>query len=514
MKKNTRNSVYRLSVGILVLIALMSCGTTETNERTQEASMNTRALAELAGTWQGTLSAGGQSILLVFHIDEVDGGDVQVTMDSPDQGATGIPIPEASLEGNTLTLGAPVMSAQYQGTVNDAQDRIDGVWKQGGAEVDLVLERTGEAASRGEAASESRAQAQPQPSRPTARPQEPTAPFPYESTNVTFENEREGFTLAGTITYPSGNGPFPGVVLISGSGQQDRNEEVFGHKPFLVIADALTRSGFAVLRYDDRGVGESGGRETLADATSEDFAHDALAAYRYLARQPFVDSGRIGLLGHSEGGVIAPMVAAELRAGTDTNLDTDTLVPPAFHILMGAPGVPGDELLIMQSKALLRAQGASQSQIDAAEQVNRQIYDLLLSDAPGDEIRGEIMTALTDAGLSERQVELQLGALLSPWYRSFLRYDPATALRQIEAPVLAIIGELDRQVPPEDNLPAIRAALEAAPTETFTVRELEGLNHLLQPAQTGGVEEYSQIETTVAPEALDLMSEWALSQFR
>jgi hypothetical protein len=198
-------------------------------------------------------------------------------------------------------------------------------------------------------------------------------------------------------------------------------------------------------------------------------------------------------------------VAAELRADS-------ALRVPAFHILIGAPGVPGDELLIMQSKALLRARGATEAQIDAAERVNREVYDLLLSDRPTEEIRGDVRAMLEQAGLPEEQVAAQLGALLSPWYRSFLRYDPAPTLREVEAPVLAVIGELDRQVPPEENLPKLREALEAAPTETFTVQELSGLNHLLQPAQTGGVEEYSQIETTVAPEALELIMEWAVRQ--
>jgi hypothetical protein len=510
MQQKNRCRLFTIALGLALTTLLLGCGSTETaDQEPEEKAMERNRLVQLTGTWEGTLNAGGQQLRLVFHLREAD-GDVTVTMDSPDQGATGVPIPEASFDGDTLSLGAPAMGAGYQGTVNESQTEIDGVWRQGGAELDLVLDRV-------EPASEATPESQAEPTTQTARPQDPLPPFPYETTEVTFENTSEGITLAGTITFPSGNGPFPGVVLISGSGQQDRNEEIFGHKPFLVIADALTRAGFAVLRYDDRGVGESGGRETLAAATTEDFAYDALAAYRHLSEQSFVAADQIGLLGHSEGGVIAPIVATELRSdGGDGASSGGTvrsaLELPAFYILMGAPGVPGDELLIMQSKALLRARGATEAQIDAAERVNREVYDLLLSDRPTEEIRGDVRAMLEQAGLPEEQVAAQLGALLSPWYRSFLRYDPAPTLREVEAPVLAVIGELDRQVPPEENLPKLREALEAAPTETFTVQELSGLNHLLQPAQTGGVEEYSQIETTVAPEALELIMEWAVRQ--
>jgi hypothetical protein len=303
------------------------------------------------------------------------------------------------------------------------------------------------------------------------------------------------------------------VVLVSGSGQQNRDEEIFGHKPFLVLADALTRAGIAVLRYDDRGVGGSGGGETLPTATSRDFAGDAAYALRFLMERPYVDRDRTGLVGHSEGALIAAMIAGsveEVPTGAEP-LPID--VDPAFVVMLAGNGVPGDELLMLQSAAVLRAAGASEDAVQQAARANRRLYDIVLADIPREEAAEQIAQIMGELGMNEDQIHAQQQQLLAPWFEFFLRYDPEEAVRRIDVPVLALVGELDVQVPPEQNIPALRDALEAAPTNDYAVRELEGLNHLLQPAQTGGVDEYAKIETTIAPEALDLMSGWIAERF-
>ncbi|MFW6313322.1 MAG: alpha/beta hydrolase family protein, partial [Spirochaetota bacterium] len=447
----------------------------------------------ITGTWSGTVDAGGQQVLLVFDLS-TDNGSLTATMDSPAQGATGIPVEEAVFEDGRLTMHLPQMGASYTGDLADDATAIEGVFSQGGMDFDLDL-------TRGRNVTETR------------RPQDPQPPYPYEVEEIRFTNPDAGITLAGTITRPGGEGPFPAVVLISGSGQQNRDEEVFGHRPFHVLADALTRSGIAVLRYDDRGVGESDGAETLADMTTRDSAGDAAAALAFLEDRAYVDPRRAGLIGHSEGALIALMIAT----GGQTDESGRPVVPidvdPDFIVLLAGNGVPGDELLLMQSRAILEASGASSEQIEAVAAANRRIYDLALSGAPRDEVATEIDEILTDAGVPANQIELQRNQILSPWIEFFLRYDPASDLRRVEDPVLALIGGLDLQVPAEENLPAIRTALAEAPVEDVTVRELPGLNHLFQPAQTGAVEEYAQIETTFDPSVLELVAEWIVERF-
>ena len=239
------------------------------------------------------------------------------------------------------------------------------------------------------------------------RPQDPQAPYPYEIEEVRFANPDAGITLAGTITRPGGEGPFPAVVLISGSGQQNRDEEIFGHRPVHVFADALTRAGIAVLRYDDRGVGGSEGAETLATMTTLDSASDATAALAFLEARPYVDAERAGLLGHSEGALIAVMIAA----GGSSD----------FIVLLAGNGVPGDELLMMQSRALLQASGANSEQVETIVVANRRIYDLVLSGAPREEVGAEIDAILADVGVPANQIEPQRNQILSPWIEFFRR---------------------------------------------------------------------------------------------
>jgi hypothetical protein len=280
------------------------------------------------------------------------------------------------------------------------------------------------------------------------------------------------------------------VVLVTGSGPQNRDEELMGHKPFLVLADYLTRRGIAVLRYDDRGVGRSTGR--FATATTADFASDAWAAWQTLSARPDINAKRIGLLGHSEGGLIAPMLAA---AHPEI----------AFVVMLAGPGVTGEQIMLKQAEAIGKASGAPEAAVAANTDLQKQVFAILREETSMDRIAERIGAIPT--GSKEASAAL-VKQSVSPWMRYFALYDPAPALAKVRCPVLAITGELDLQVLPAQNLPAIRAALKQGGNTDHTVLELPGLNHLLQPAKTGLPAEYAQIETTMAPAALDMITAW------
>jgi hypothetical protein len=300
-------------------------------------------------------------------------------------------------------------------------------------------------------------------------------------------------------------------VLITGSGPENRDEEVFGHKPFLVLSDYLTRQGIAVLRYDDRGVGKSGGDSRTA--TTADLATDALAAFEYLKTRSGIDPKRIGVLGHSEGGVIAPFVANEAP-------------DVAFVVLMAGTGVPGDSVIMLQSRLVAKAEGAADSTLAKSAVVERELLDLAKSSLDSAALMAKLRPLLkqsmsqlspadsqkvSSADTSNQAVEQQMRQVLTPWFHYFLNYDPRPALKKLKQPVLAVNGEKDVQVAPKENLAAIEAALKAGGNKDFLVKELPGLNHLFQTATTGGVSEYAKIEETISPTALKVMGDWILA---
>jgi pimeloyl-ACP methyl ester carboxylesterase len=318
------------------------------------------------------------------------------------------------------------------------------------------------------------------------RPQEPTPPYPYREEQVTFVNAKAGITFAGTLTLPASSAASPAVVLITGSGAQDRDETVAGHKPFLVLADTLTRRGIAVLRVDDRGVGGSGG--TMATATSEDFVDDALAAVAYLTARKDIDTRHIGLVGHSEGGLIAPIAATRSK-------------DIAFIVLMAGPGITGDQILFLQGAAIMRANGASEAAISRNREVQEKLFDI-------------IRTEKDDAAAREKIKAVAPGQerVATPWFRYFLSYDPVPVLQKVTCPVLAINGEKDLQVPYRENLDAIGKALRAGGNPDATTLSMPNLNHLFQTSQTGSPSEYAKIPETIAPVALDAISDWILKR--
>ncbi len=433
----------------------------------------------LIGTWSGPLRAGGVELRIVFHLEEAADG-LTATMDSPDQGATGIPVSDVTVTGDSLTLAVDRIGGTYRGALSAAGDTLDGTWTQSGQSIPLLLTP----ATEDETA-------------PPPRPQHPEPPYPYASEEVTFTNDDANLTLAGSLTQPEGEGPHPAVVLLSGSGPQDRNSEVFNHKLFHVLADHLTRQGIAVLRYDERGVGDSGG--AFEGATSEDFATDAAAAIRFLQHQPTVNRDAIGLLGMSEGGLVAPLVHTRHE-------------PVAFLVLLAGPAVSGADIIVEQSARIAAAQGASSTAADSIRTVQRRLMVAVRSAPDSAALADRVRPLLSERGTSSKQIDSQLDQLASPWFRFFVQHDPASTLHQVDVPVLALYGSRDLQVPPEQNVSPMRTALGESSSDDTTVRVLDGLNHLFQPAETGLPTEYAQIDTTMAPAALQSVSDWIRSR--
>ena len=436
-------------------------------------------VAGLDGTWRGQLARGTVNLRLVLNVRTSEYG-TRVRLDSPDQGVGGIEVEQFIRRSDTVRFRVPIALAEFAGVLEARS--IRGTWSAPGQPDALVTFARDSA-----------------PPSARVRTQWPITAKGYRAEEVTFPNpaERE-VTLAGTLTVPEGRGPFPAAVLISGSGPQDRDETLFGHKPFAVLTDHLSRGGIAVLRYDDRGVGKSTGDHSAA--TSAEFATDANAAVRYLLGRPEIDRKAIGFVGHSEGGMIAPIAAAA----------NDRV---AFLVLLAGPGTRTDQLLLSQRRLIGLSQGMTAEQLDRAEPVLRDVFRTV-REAPDSATAAERVRALlTDEalerlGVTSAQRDLVANQLAGAWMRYFLRYEPSAFLGRIRVPVLAVNGSLDRQVPPAENLAAIRSALANNPN--VTVRELPGLNHLFQTARTGALGEYETIEETFAPSAMELIAEWIL----
>ena len=443
---------------------------------------------DIAGQWYGQLKVQGIQLRLVFNITQTDKG-LSATMDSPDQGAKGIPA-TAIFENPVLKIEIPVAKIAYEGTLGK-DNNIAGMFKQGGQSFPLNLSKTTIEKEK------------------LLRPQEPTKPYPYHSEDISFANEKVGITLAGSLTLPTKEGVYPAVILISGSGPQNRNEELMGHKPFLVLSDYLTKNGIAVLRYDDRGTAMSKG--DFKAATTADFATDVEAAIEYLKTRKEIDKQKIGLIGHSEGGLIAPMVA---------NKSKDV----AYIVLLAGTGIPGDQLLLLQQKLIGKASGMSDANLKKNEATNRIVFDIVKkSNAPENlnaDLTKYIAQALKEnptvenpAGMSDEAfVKLQVTQITTPWMQYFIKYNPAPALEKVTCPVLALNGEKDLQVPPKENLEAIKNALSKGGNKNATIIELPSLNHLFQECKTGSPNEYATIEKTISPTALVEIINWLRAQ--
>jgi hypothetical protein len=434
----------------------------------------------LDGHWDGTVRRNAAELHFTLRVSTGPGGTI-ASFDSPDQMVQGLPVTGLARDGDTVRFTVAAGNTTFTGVL--AGDRLSGRWTDG-TETQFVRRAAGAQAAA------------------IRRPQTPQPPFPYRAEEVSIPNSHApGVTLAGTLTLPQGRGPFPAAILITGSGAQDRDETLFDHKPFAVLADYLTRHGIAVLRYDDRGIAHSTGR--FAGATSADFATDANAAFAFLAMRPDIDRRAIGFIGHSEGGMVGPIAAMDNPA-------------VGYLVLLAGPGVATRDLLEAQRRAIAESQGESPAQIDRTAPLQAELVRIAGSDAGDAAARAAFAAALTDARLAEAGLpaaarESMATMMLDPWFRWFLRYDPAPALRHFQGPLLALNGSLDRQVLPAQNLDGIRAATAGHRDVTITL--LPGLNHLFQTAHNGGVGEYATTEETMAPVVLQTVADWIRARF-
>ena len=443
---------------------------------------------DLEGSWAGTLNISSVKLKIVFNVSSDSSGNLTANLDSPDQGAYGILVDEVIVNDDSIWFIVGVVQGFYAGKFFADSLKISGIWNQGGMTLPLDLRKSEKVEK-------------------PKRPQDPKEPFPYRSEEVKFINPETGDTLAGTLTLPNEPGDYIALILVSGSGPQNRDEELLGHKPFLVLSDYLTRNGIAVLRYDDRGIGKSTGN--FRSATSQDFATDALAAVEFLKTKSEIN--KIGIAGHSEGGLIAPMAAVKSD-------DVD------FIVLMAGPGIRGDSVLILQTELIMKANGESDETIQRNLKIYRSIYKELLSDKSGAQLNQELKIILTEAfgllsekekegsGNEEMFIEGQLKSLLNPWFRYFIKYNPYPKLKKIQCPVLAINGEKDLQVPPKENLSAIENALKEGGNKNYRIVEMPGLNHIFQHSKTGAPTEYGNIEETFSPDVMKVISDWILTE--
>jgi hypothetical protein len=443
---------------------------------------------DITGSWFGAATIQGVKLRIVFHIEQVN--DVHsATMDSPDQGVKGIPVNNVRYENDSLTLSINNIGFVYKGLVKE--ESIAGKVTQNGMELPMILTREEDNLK---------------------RPQEPMAPFPYISEEISFKNEGAGINLSGTLTLPSVEGKFPVVVLINGSGPQNRNSEILGHKPFLVLSDHLTKNGIAVLRYDERGVGKSEGNYGLS--TSKDFAMDVSAAVAYLKTRKEINQDQIGLIGHSEGGMIAPMVAAN----KSNNI--------SYMVLMAAPGLPIDELMLLQTQAVMKSSGLPEAQIQKNNSLNERAYALVKNAKTQALLNADLMQLFgsyydQNVGITDDHNEVkikfikqQMQSLSSPWFQYFIKYNPQVNLAKVKCPVLALNGGEDLQVTPDENLEAIENALKTGANSSYEVRLLSGLNHLFQECNTCTIGEYAKIEQTLSPVLLNEVTAWIKSQVK
>ncbi len=452
----------------------------ETGAAAQKPS---EAIFPVEGIWQGAIETHGMRLRFQLHVFHDMERNLIAALDSLDQGVSGLPANNVTLKGQTFHFEIPSVAGVYEGTFNPAKNLITGSWSQTSAD-NLPLEFR-----RSDQTLELR------------RPQTPVKPYPYTEEDVTFTNSAAKVVLAGTLTLPKGGGPFPAALLIGGSGPEDRDETIANHKPFLVIADALTRKGIAVLRYDKRGIGKSSGNADTA--TTLDLAADAQAGLAFLNSRKDIDGTRIGVIGHSEGAMIAAYLASRSK-------------DIAWLVLLAAPATTGEETLLKQSELIGRAGGLTDEQLAVSLDFDHSAYDLVREQKDPDVLSQKI-TALVkatglDSALPPAAFETQLRMLTSPWFRFFLDYDPLPNLKTVKCPVLALYGQKDLQVYSKDNLPLLQKALQDGGNAQADVRELPELNHLFQHAYAGTPAEYAAIEETFSPEALAIVVDWVLAR--
>lgn len=398
------------------------------------------------------------------------------------QKASHTEIVDGSLQINFLSFGATLIGQK------SGEDVIEGSWDQGGSSYNITFNRQERAFV-------------------ISRPQTPSeVDIPYIKRDVRLTTTKKTASLAATITKPKGDGPFPAVVLVSGSGPQDRNSELFGHKPFLVLADHLTKNGYVVIRYDERGVGQS--RGTFKGNTSEDFANDAEDVFNYIKEKSYTDPKKVGIIGHSEGGLVAAIIA-----GRNPEVD--------FIVSMASPGQKGSEIMEFQIIEQYKKSGLSKDGVKKLIPLIKKAVGFAKSDKSNtdflDELQQTSNTVFNSLNSSDKlllgdnatKLYFSVGtSLFQPWIRNFIKTDPATYWSKVKAPVLLLNGNKDQQVQAKVNLKALKKALKEANNKSVSVKKMCKMNHLFQPTKTGNPMEYGVIDTTLDPKLLSTITKW------
>jgi dienelactone hydrolase len=441
----------------------------------------------IAGIWLGELEIPNTAKLRMgIIISKTGDNSYKAVLNIIDQATGDIPCDEIIHKNDSVIIKIKGLGIEIAGAITPGYKSIKSEYRQHGGVIQVFFGRVDKLPE-------------------LLRPQEPKKPYPYNEENVVFENKKAGIKLAGTLTYPKSKGKFPAVILVTGSGQQDRNESIGGHKPFWIIADYLTRNGIAVLRVDDRGIGGSTGN--FNQSTTIDFAEDALEGISFLKSRKEINPNKIGIIGHSEGGIIAPLAAS---------MSSDV----AFIVSMAGVIINFEDVVIDQILNQLKLQGRNDEDLELERNWRKKIYSLAKENTDSATAAKKLWNLYNE--LSEDEIkklnwpkgrhEAQIKQVLNPWWRYVLTLDNKAILMKVKCPVLAIYGELDQQVNPGKNIPIIEKALEEGGNKNFMVKELPGLNHLFQTAGTGSEYEYTRIEETFSPQALQLITDWILKQ--
>ena len=449
-----------------------------------EPRFNTEELQFIIGNWAGTINAGVMKFSFVFKFWIDDDKILKGTLDSPEQDLKDIPVNEIIIKDDSLKLDIRSIQRKYYAVMNKNDTVIDGLYiRNGQINFPLLLKKIESEVI-------------------LNRPQMPKKPYPYKEEEISFINENDGTRLAGTLTIPDGKAPFPSVILISGSGAQDRDESFFGHKTFLVIADYLTRNGVAVLRFDDRGVGGSSGDHL--QATSKTNSEDVIYATGFLRSRKDINKRNVGLIGHSEGGLIASIVASKCPQ-------------IAYIILLGAPGTSIEENLYQQNEMIRMAEGESSNMIELYNSLQKQIFSIIKEEA-NDSVAAEKLRSVYTMNRyqlfspeQKKNIDAKINDLLTPYFRDIIKCDPSPFLQKVKCPVLAITGEKDLQASPTKNLAALDEAFKSGKNKNYKLIELPGINHMMQTCKKGTISEYFEIEETISPLVLNTVSEWILT---
>lgn len=456
------------------------------NNLTATENMSVTSKNLIMGDWSGTLDIGIAQINIILHLQEFADESIRGTFDYLEEKMYGLEIDSLTFQNNTLKFEIKNFLVSFEGVLINNDLQISGQWSQHGKLFPISFEK-------GKKSIEA-----------PKRPQEPKLPYPYKEEVISFDGQNT--TLSGTFTSPFSKAPFPVVILISGAGPSDRDGSILGHKPLWILADYLTRQGIAVLRFDKRGCGKSTG--DFSNATTEDFASDVLAGVEHLLSRKDVDSKQIGLIGLSEGGIIAPMVALKSHV-------------IAYIVLMATCGVNGEEMMCAWSASIEKDKGSTEESIESDRKYKKELFAVLKSEKNFEIAAKQLREFIINHTMSKENkdelssfeseaIDAEVNYLNTHWLRYFLAYEPALALRKIQIPVLALHGELDKQIFSKQNLPVISQALEEAGNENYKVVELPKLNHIFQTCQTGSFTEYSKIEETISPVALGLIADWIL----